>query len=754
MIAIYIDESFNARETKEIKEIIHKYNGVQVENIQQAEIVIQKTITVLDINRSNIKIYSKKFLTMMDNELINPLTYQSKSNCLINNYLKNKTFGFYNLTDAEMHRYKALIKMMDGEINSINPEYLIANKHLSSNKDPINENIILVSWIDALIGSTKYIYPKKFLLTNMNDSDYSKKKEQVTPNIEKVNQRSNFTYTLEFFEEAKRIQQTTKLSFPRLKKEMIFKYPNLAKEDNEIFKEACQIGFARMQDAKYVQDSSHPIQDESPSSLFSKKSNYKIMSNTVLSGPFRHKGRWSQRETRQLIFILRKGYSTKQIFQENAKIDWPYVAMHVNGRTPKMCMDKYRELINKHQIEDLENDQIKDFITEEKFNKRLNKAFTPNQEKEILSQIQSRINDGKIVTSKDISTIAFKYFYSPLNLCLKAITKSYFDRNEWPFDSKGNINIPNLQQTIEEILPIALEYPKEIIRRYQIPEFKASFSWTYKFMKRNGLVFRVAHFERRGKVNEEDVNEFLEKVADALCRYKKDHILNLDESFINTFNPPSKQIAFRGQATVKFAHDKLNVKEGTTYLATVTMDPSVRIPLFIVAKGKTELCHQKYEFEEEEETEDYIFHSLNGWTTCNVMMEYLEWISKQMNEEPIALLLDSYKAHMKQSVIDFAKEHKIELIFIPPCGTSVYQPLDRFIFGVLKQKLRSYDMDLNEACGPKRFQIIHKKVSDVFKEMNDNIIKKAWEIPGLQNYIYRDDDDDDPDYIIGSDDES
>ena len=187
-----------------------------------------------------------------------------------------------------MHRYKALIKMMDGEINSINPEYLIANKHLSSNKDPINENIILVSWIDALIGSTKYIYPKKFLLTNMNDSDYSKKKEHVTPNIEKVNQRSNFTYTLEFFEEAKRIQQTTKLSFPRLKKEMIFKYPNLVKEDNEIFKEACQIGFARMQDAKYVQDSSHPIQDESPSSLFSKKSNYKIMSNTVLSGLFRH----------------------------------------------------------------------------------------------------------------------------------------------------------------------------------------------------------------------------------------------------------------------------------------------------------------------------------------------------------------------------------------------------------------------------------------------------------------------------------
>lgn len=142
MIAIYIDESFNASETKEIKEIIHKCNGVQVESIQQAEIVIQKTITVSDINRSNIKIYSKKFLIMMDNELINPLTYQSKSNCLINNYLKNKTFGFYNLTDAEMHRYKALIKMMDGEINSINPEYLIANKHLSSNKDPINENII------------------------------------------------------------------------------------------------------------------------------------------------------------------------------------------------------------------------------------------------------------------------------------------------------------------------------------------------------------------------------------------------------------------------------------------------------------------------------------------------------------------------------------------------------------------------------------------------------------------------------------
>lgn len=104
--------------------------------------------------------------------------------------------------------------------------------------------------------------------------------------------------------------------------------------------------------------------------------------------------------------------------------------MHISGLTPKMCLDKYRELKKNNKIKYIEKIQIDESITGEKFVKRLNKTFTSNQEKEILNQIKIRILDGKLVTSKDISTIDFKYYYSPLNLCLKSIIKTYFDKNE------------------------------------------------------------------------------------------------------------------------------------------------------------------------------------------------------------------------------------------------------------------------------------------------------------------------------------
>lgn len=93
------------------------------------------------------------------------------------------------------------------------------------------------------------------------------------------------------------------------------------------------------------------------------------------------------------------------------------------------------------------------------------------------------------------------------------------------------------------------------------------------------------------------------------------------------------------------------------------------------------------------------------------MIRYLDWLSELKNRKPFALLLDSYKAHMQKQVLDHARELKIDLIFIPPCGTSIFQPLDRFVFGFLKQKLRTCDVELNESCGDKRFSIIHQKVS-------------------------------------------
>lgn len=112
------------------------------------------------------------------------------------------------------------------------------------------------------------------------------------------------------------------------------------------------------------------------------------------------------------------------------------------------------------------------------------------------------------------------------------------------------------------------------------------------------------------------------------------------------------------------------------------MDPTEGVPLYIVAKGTTKACEKKYELDK---SDDEINHTKNGWTTAILMINYLKWLSDRINGKPCALLIDSYRAHKQPQVLTEAKKLNIELIFVPSCGTSIFQPLDRFVFGVLKK---------------------------------------------------------------------
>lgn len=330
-------------------------------------------------------------------------------------------------------------------------------------------------------------------------------------------------------------------------------------------------------------------------------------------------------------------------------------------------------------------------------------------------------------------------------MSIKAIISESLSKHEWPFSKDGVLDIPNLDEEVSKLLPLAEDDQEEIMQKYNIKPFKGSQSWVLKFMKRNNLVFRSAHLERRGSIDSDNVDDFLTKLADALITYGKKRILNVDETLINTFNNHMKQIAPKGQSNIKVTKDKYSEKEGTTYLATISLDPELRFPLYIIAKGKSDVCEQKYKLEK---NDDLIRHSINGWTTADTMIDYLNWLSKLMNGEPCALLLDTYRAHMQKKVLDEANKLRIELIFIPPCGTGEYQLLDRYVFGVLKKQLRSYKIEITEDNNKERFRIVHQNVSEIWKSIHSSVIEKAWNIPGLDKYVYPDPDNkNDPDYI-------
>ena len=469
-----------------------------------------------------------------------------------------------------------------------------------------------------------------------------------------------------------------------------------------------------------------------------------LLMKSVPCGNCKHEGRWAECEKRQLIYVLKEGACTNSIFKQNQKIDWLTVASKIPGRSLKSCSDKYHQLLENGEIENIEI-KAEETLSPMEFNKMFRKAFYPSQEKALYNKIIDKIDSGELVTTKDISMMAIDEFYSPLNLTMKVIVISFLNRMQWPFDKNGNIDIPNIESEIGLILPMAEKHPYDLIDKYGIKNFTASPSWTYKFIKRNNLSIRSAHYERRGAINPDEVDQFLSTLADFLVRYSPECIFNMDVTFINVFNCPVNAIVRKSASTVKIEKEKYDKKERTAYLSTISMDPTKRLPLFIVTRGGSEVYERKFKFKDDK---DKTSHTVNGWTTADLMIKYLQWLSLQNDGKPCALLLDSSRAHMQDKAKMEAQKLNIELVYIPSCGTSIYQPLDRFVFGVLKKKLRATDIIINKSNYKQRFSIVHKTVSEIWQSLEDNLISKAWEIPGLIQYVYKDcDDKNDEDYV-------
>lgn len=271
------------------------------------------------------------------------------------------------------------------------------------------------------------------------------------------------------------------------------------------------------------------------------------------------------------------------------------------------------------------------------------------------------------------------------------------------------------------------------MKKHKIAIFKVSRFWISSFMKRHNLTFRTPHSEKRTEINEDEIDIYLNLIATEILRYGVTRVLNMDETRINTFSPQQKTIAPVGIETIKIKNDGKNLKEGTTYIGTSSMNSNVRFPLVIVSKGSSTVCERKYITENN--PDDYILHSTNGWSTSKTMKDYLKWISERMGGKPLALILDKYPSHCDPTVVDYAQTLKIELIYVPAGATGLLQPLDRRVFGVLKEKVKIDKKTEAVPLNISRYAHVHDQVSKNFKNISDKCIESAWNIPNLIDYL-------------------
>lgn len=247
-----------------------------------------------------------------------------------------------------------------------------------------------------------------------------------------------------------------------------------------------------------------------------------------------------------------------------------------------------------------------------------------------------------------------------------------------------NYIVPGKMFTNDDFKEMALQAFQEKYRdAEEMPVFTASNGFVQGFKQRNSFVTRRVHVKRRPPRRVELEEQFCERMSTLLSTVDGDRIINCDETFWRCYPADLRTWGTKGANDVRIYVNGA-AKEGVTVLAAITAT-RCKLPLWIIAKGTTERCHAQLG-----NTQGHnVTHSESGWSTVETFSEFLMSLRERYpDDEPIYLLLDCYSVHRCDEVRQLAESLFIELIFIPPGLTDEFQPLDRAVFGVMKQHFR------------------------------------------------------------------
>ena len=394
----------------------------------------------------------------------------------------------------------------------------------------------------------------------------------------------------------------------------------------------------------------------------------------------------------------------------------PNEITHIEDETShEKCSEiVHRQVVNHHKkdsdIAKLKSVVIRPYATKEKLNpQRVNELIKYLKEHEELKNVsqlskQTRISENTL--RKWHQKIKYDENWSPL-LANKAPTRKAMDDLledsimyyiYTRFLSKGYQFNDRMARTIA-----LLFWEKHKTHRIMM-NFKASYNWLQKFKKKYDLVNRRAHYHRRAFVTDDIAkycHEFYEKVTNIYEEHKKNNtlylLINVDETSWKVTNFGDLTWASKGTEHVEFSNT-FNDKNSFTVIGAISADEELyKLPLCIVQKGKTnrslkvfEQCKQYFQLDVSE----------NGWSTTSSFANYLLWLRAELDERykniigytnntKIDIVLDLYASHRNNDIKKLAELLNFNLLFIPPGFTDSFQPLDRYVFGCLKNMART-----------------------------------------------------------------
>lgn len=210
--------------------------------------------------------------------------------------------------------------------------------------------------------------------------------------------------------------------------------------------------------------------------------------------------------------------------------------------------------------------------------------------------------------------------------------------------------------------------------------FKGSRGWVYYFKERWNLSSFIAQKLKNNPITgDNDIENYYKKCKEAYLK-NSSFLFNMDETFWRILNGAMHVIGIKGTGKRNLLTN-INEKEGFTSIFLITADGLIHKTIIII-KGTTNRCLSKTGLLDDSKlTRKY---SKNGWIDDNIMKFILDEIFRITKGEQGYLILDQYTVHTKDEIIEYAKNKKVDLIYVPVGKTATMQPLDVGFNGPLK----------------------------------------------------------------------
>ena len=204
--------------------------------------------------------------------------------------------------------------------------------------------------------------------------------------------------------------------------------------------------------------------------------------------------------------------------------------------------------------------------------------------------------------------------------------------------------------------------------------------------RRPNLSFRSPEptsVSRATAFNRTIAKEFFENLREVKAKYQfQPHaIFNVDETAINTVHKPPKVIAKKGSRqvgqTTSAERGELVTLIGAANASGNAMPPYLVFP--------------RRHFKE---------HFLNGgpvgvkgttnpfgWSNADIFVGWLQHFQHHSicsKQHPVLLIFDNHSSDISIKSLEFATQHGIVMLTIPPHTSNKLQPLDRTVYGSLK----------------------------------------------------------------------